>query len=400
MSMPQENIHAGGNRAPSPRAGARLFRYAALLLGTAGLGLLYVAIAQRAAPVVRIGEVRPAMNFAGVRIAGTVTGDARVFRDGERVRSLRFIVDDGTGEILVTTSRSQADALVREDRVPRRGDRIELAGSLGVSADNNASLRLQSPDQLRLTRAEAPVARPRDVAAAPESMTAGPGAPTGNAQELKPGEVTADMAGQKVKVTGRVAEVREPQAGSKAPCTVTLQDGEQKIAVVYWDAVASRLETKPVVGALVSAEGVVNMYKGQVQVKVSRSEQISIQNAAAAPAAAPAAVPAPAPAAAAGEVLKISAVTPALAGKTCTVRGTLGESRSVKGGVIYTLADDSGTIKLVLWDRRVPGDDRSRLATGCKVKVSGEVSEYKGSLELVPANAQAIEVEQAAAGTP
>ena len=82
--------------------------------------------------------------------------------------------------------------------------------------------------------------------------------------------------------------------------------------------------------------------------------------------------------------------------QTCTVRGKLGEPRSIRGGVIFPLTDDSGEIQVVLWDRRVPGAERDRLAAGAVVLVSGEVDEYRGALQVVPAKPQHIRVEKEA----
>jgi hypothetical protein len=46
------------------------FRYVALVLGTLGLGFLYLTALHREIPVVKIGGIKPMMNFATVRVAG------------------------------------------------------------------------------------------------------------------------------------------------------------------------------------------------------------------------------------------------------------------------------------------------------------------------------------------
>lgn len=459
------------------RLSVRVFRYAALLLATVGLGLLYVMARMKETPVIRIGELKPTMNFAYVKVAGTVSGDARLFKEGNRIRTLRFMVDDGSGEIMVTAYRAQAEALAAQDRIPRMGDRVEVIGTIAMTGDDTVSLRLQVPEQLVLSRTEMPVTPLRGVTAAlvggsiavegtivrvnaprPESrapwlvtisdgdaereimfwdttyaeipdkmlvragsrvrarvsvktyrdqiqlsvnrgtdlefpsgapaaaMTAGPGAPSQPARQVALGDVTAAMTGQFVEVSGRVAEVRTPEAGSKAPYTVLLQEGDRKLAVVYWDVVARHLGQKqPVVGGVVKAQGWVGLHRDQVQVKVTHSTQIALVEAA--PAAAKAA-----PAESLGE-LAIGAVTAEAIGKECTLRGTLGEPRSVRGGVIYPLTDGEKRISLVLWDRSVPGPDRDRLGAGVRVTVTGVVRDYRGSLEIVPASAQAIGLE-------
>lgn len=462
----------------SKRLSLRVFRYAALLLGTVGLWLLYLMATHREIPLIKIGDVKPTMNMAYVRVAGVISSDARMFKEGGRIRSMRFMVDDGTGELSVNVYSVQAQTLAEAGRVPRLGDRVEVAGSLSVSADDNIVMRLQVPEQLIISRAEMPVTPLGEItsgmvgtsvmvegtmvsvkAPGPESrapwalrikdgsgekeitfwedayteirdkimlvpgapvrarvsvrtyrerlqlslargadlefpgagsaavMTAGPAAPRTDAQEMALGDITEDMAGRTVKTSGRVAEIK-PSTETNAPTEVILEDGDKRLSVVYWDVVARHLEAnKPVVGALMSVRGVVNVYKGKLQVKLNHSDQLTLVDV----------MPASKPAPPAGAEVRIGSITAAMAGQSCRVQGKLGEPNSIRGGVIYPLSDDSGTIKLLLWDRSIPGADRDRLTAGTRVRVSGEVREFKGALEIVPASARAIEIEEAPA---
>lgn len=456
------------------RLSIRVCRYAALVLGTVGLGLLYLMTTHREIPLVRIGDIRPSMNFAYVRVVGTVSSDARIFKEGDKPRSLRFMVDDGSGEISVTAYRSQAETLVSEDRVPRVGDRVEVAGALGMAADDSVVLRLQVPSQLMVTRSEVPitplgvlaadqagesvrvegtivdVSPPRPGSRAPwtvkirdptgegvltfwedvyaeirdkillmkgspvvarvavrtyrgdlqlslgrgtdlefpqqgaaRTMTAGPGAPGTDVRTVAVADLSPDLAGEVVSVSGRVKGLREPAPGSRAPYQVTLQDGDAEVTVVYWDVVARHLAgNRPVVGALMTVRGQVDVYRDKVQLKVSHSGQIMLVDVA--PAAA-----APAP----SGIVEIAAVTAAMTGQTVTVKGALGEARSIKGGVIYPMSDGTASIQLLLWDRSVPGVDRDGLSLGVHVTVTGEIREYRGELEIVPASSRALRIE-------
>jgi DNA/RNA endonuclease YhcR with UshA esterase domain len=80
-------------------------------------------------------------------------------------------------------------------------------------------------------------------------------------------------------------------------------------------------------------------------------------------------------------------------GRVFTVRGTMGEPRSLMKGIIYPLNDGTGQIDLLLWDRLVPGPERDRLEPGRTVKATGMIGEYKGALQIVPANPQAVILE-------
>ena len=195
-----------------------LFRYVALVVGTVGLGFLYLTALHREIPVVKIGDIKPAMNFAVVRVVGEVSADARIFREGERIQSLRFTVDDGGGEILVQAYKSQAQALVDTIGLPRMGDRVEVTGSLSVSADNDVVMRLQAPELLVLTRADTKPTALRDV--------------------------NEDMIGRNIIVEGAITKVIAPKPGSKAPwaVVVTGAGGQQKIT--FWQDIYDEIRDK------------------------------------------------------------------------------------------------------------------------------------------------------------
>ena len=452
------------------------FRDVALVLGTLGLGLLYLTAIHREAPTVKIGEIRPSMNFSAVRVVGKVSTDARVFKEGDRVQTLRFTVDDGTGEVVIQAYKAQAQAVVDRYGLPREGDSVEVSGRLGVSGEGSVSMRLQTPEQLVLYPAAAKsvalgtvnkglmgktievegtitkIIAPKAESKAPWAITI---ADSSGQQELvfwqdiydeirdkvllAPGKpirarvtvrsykdklqlalnqgmdfefldtrpaqsvaakaiapisespltpiqnVTPAMVGKEIKVSGRVARVKTPEAGSKAPYEVTLCEGEQRIAVVYWDTVARHFDesSKPVVGALMTAQGLVNRYKGVLQIKVKQSSDMALVDV----------TPASKPQIESAGEVGMGALTKKMVGKKCTVSGELGEPKSIRGGVVYPLTDGTGSIKLVLWDKSVFGPGRDALAVGCRVVVTGKILDYKGELELVPDNIEAIRIE-------
>ena len=475
--------HFVGALTRCPRCGARVakrlsvrvFRYAALLLGTVGLGLLYLMAIHREIPLIKIGEIKPMMNFAYVRIAGTVSGDVRVFKEGSRIRSLRFMVDDGTGELSITAFRAQAEKMAEIDRIPRAGDRVELAGSLSISADDNIVLRIQVPEQIKVARADVPatllaevagmaagsgvlvegtimnVIAPRQGSKAPwkivlqdssgqqelsfwqdiyediqdktglvpgatvrarvsvtsyrdktqlsldhaadleftssgksSAAMARTGVASRNPPRTKIGDITEKLAGKSVRIVGEVANIKQPEEDN-APFEVTLTEADKTVTLVYWDKVAENLDSnKPFVGALLEAVGTVSVYKEKLQVKITRSDKIKLLDTS----------PQKSPGIHDAAASRIRDVSKSMAGKTMTLRGKLGEPSSIKSGVIFPLSDGSGTIKLVLWDRKIPGNERDGLSAGILVLVSGEIVDYKGDLEIVPPNSQSIQSQE------
>jgi len=227
----------------------RVLQIASLALAFAGLILLYLYSVNRDIPLVRVDSVTPTMNFATVRVSGEVTRGAYVFQSGGMV----FNLDDGSGEIAIMGGRAQADALENAGRLPRRGDRVEVAGSLNVSADQEVKLRMQSAEQLVLQRKRVPSAAP------------------GTAQ-VRLADITVAQKGDQVLVIGVLKDINVPGPGSKAPYVLTLEQDGAELDVVFWDKVFQGLERKlPMPGKLISALGRVDVYKDKIQLKVWES---------------------------------------------------------------------------------------------------------------------------------
>jgi DNA/RNA endonuclease YhcR with UshA esterase domain len=232
----------------------RVLQYASLVLAFAGLALLYLFSVSRDIPLVRVSEITPTMNFAYVRMAGEVTRDAYVFQSGGIV----FDIKDGSGEITVMGGRAQAQSLEAAEKLPRRGDRIEVTGSLSVSADQEPKLRIQSADQLILNR--------KRVAAVPVAEN-----------RVRLADVTAAHKGDLVTVSGTLKSIDIPGPGSKVPYVLTLAENGAELAVVFWEDVFQGLDKKlPMPGKLISACGRVGVYKDTVQLKVREAGDLRI----------------------------------------------------------------------------------------------------------------------------
>ena len=130
--------------------GVRLLRRGALLLAVLGLALLFVMVRNRDVPVVQAGSITPAMNFGYVRIIGTAAADARIYRTRGEVDYLSFPLDDGTGTITASARKSCAKDIIAGARPPRKGDRVEVAGSLRVQAGGEARLYIEVPAHVRI----------------------------------------------------------------------------------------------------------------------------------------------------------------------------------------------------------------------------------------------------------
>lgn len=337
----------------------RVLQSASLVLAVAGLVLLYLYSINREIPVVKVGEIVPTMNFATVRISGEVSRSAHLFKSGGVV----FTLDDGSGEIAVLGGRVQADALKTVGKLPQRGDRVEVTGSLSVSADQESKLRMQSADRLILHRRRT----------APSAVTSA---------RIRLADITRAQDGELVTVTGTLKTIGIPRPGSNAPYVLTLEEDGAELPIIFWDDVFEGLERKlPLPGSLVSARGRVDVYQGTVQIKVREAGDLRV------PAHESSGLNAVPP------VRRIAEISAAQKGEMVTVDGILGEPKSISGGVIYPITDESGEMKVLFWDKQVSGEERDALESGAHLRVTAPLVVYKGTLELVPADAGGFDVE-------
>ncbi len=337
----------------------QILRYASLVLAFAGLILLYLYSINRDIPTVRISKITPTMNFATVRVVGNVSRDAYIFNSGGVV----FNLHDGSGEIAILGGRAQAEALRQIGNLPRRGDRVEVIGSLSTGADQEVKLRMHSADQMTLQR------KKKVRSHAPPCIMLS--------------DITPAQKGDQLSVKGLLKEISIPPPGSRAPYVLTLEENGVELAVIFWDRVFQGLEKKlPIPGEMIRATGRVDLYKNTLQLKVWEAVDLRVVDESARPASLIDSLP-----------CQISSITADREGTVFTVAGTLGEPRSIRGGILYPLTDDSGEILLLFWDKQVSVEDRDILGSGVRLHVTAPLLSYKGTLELVPKDSGAFHLE-------
>jgi hypothetical protein len=127
-----------------------LLRAIAVLLAVVGVGLLLVMSAHRELPVVRIADITPMMNFAYVRICGTVERDSYVVKDDGEVGYVSFLVSDNTGRARVKAYEAVAKAIAEQGLIPEKGWLVDVAGVVDVSADGGSKLVVRDAGQFRV----------------------------------------------------------------------------------------------------------------------------------------------------------------------------------------------------------------------------------------------------------
>lgn len=322
----------------APRVSLRAVKWAALLLATVGLALLWLAATRLPLPRISINQASATMNFAYVEIAGQVVRGPTYNPDS---RSLSFTVADDTGEMRVWAFRDVVDELRAAGKIPGLGDRVTVAGTLRVR-EEDVSLTLNAPEHLQVTRPQA--------------------------EERTVSSITAADALRRVRVRGQVWDLREPYSGL---LLITLRDPTGAIALAVDDSL--RFLTgdlrPPEVGQSLEVTATVALYRDTPQL-VPPSVGDIVPLAETVPVA---------------EKRPIGTLSAADQGRLVTVQGTVREAEPFSAGYRMLLEDDTGSVTILLWQdlyRALP--DPLSLQAGAQLEVTGEVSLYRNTLEVVP----------------
>jgi DNA/RNA endonuclease YhcR with UshA esterase domain len=421
------------------RIAVRAFKYGSLVLAILGLAVLLFVARRSQAPTVEIGSLAGTMNWAYVRIEGVTSRQPAYDPEAQ---SLEFWVWDGTGEILVAAYRSETEALLAGNRVPQMGDDVAVEGTLRIKEDFQY-LVLNVPEHTEIRPGEAveiPIAevsgaaryqkvrvkgmvradrtpyeglriltlrdgsgeidvtlpvggaawgdawpnvavgqvvevtgavdlykgspqvsvgRGRDLLVLDETMAIAP--------ERRTGELSSSDVGSLCVVQGVISQVSTFSAGMRC----LLDDGSGTATLLLWQDVYDSLGERDALaqGATVRAVGEVSEYQGELEIVpelgsdvavVAKAERIVVEQPM-------------------GE-LGLDDV-----GQTVSIEGVLQSLRTFSAGVKGNLDDGTGTVTLVLWQEVYDGlASPALLAPGAVLRVEGEVSEYKGELEIVP----------------
>ncbi len=319
------------------RTPLRALKLAALILSLAGLGILWFFALRARPPLVQIGQVGGMMNMAYVRIEGRVSQGPDYDPQGE---FLAFWLADDTGELRVSAYRNETRDLIAQGRIPSVGDRVSVAGTLRIREDLVA-LYLNAPEQLEITRPD-PVDR-----------------------EI--GEISPLDIGLRVRVRGQARQVYSPYEGLTL---ISLRDQSSAIDVVVSRAIEQLTGPLPDLapGQALEVVGAVSLYGSEPQlVLASTADLVPVEMVMAAP------------------LREIGSLTSADVGRWMQVEGAVLESDPFSSGMRFTLDDGTGQVLLLLWDslyETLPYS--STLGAGARVRVQGQVAEYRGALEIVP----------------
>ncbi|MHC4600419.1 MAG: OB-fold nucleic acid binding domain-containing protein, partial [Planctomycetota bacterium] len=344
------------------RMSVRLFRWGAMALAVFGLLFIYLWARNKGITRVRLADVVETMNMAYVRVEGTV-GRVSAGRDGKgRIEYMHFDLDDGTAVARVKAHRHVAGALETRDLLPRRGDRMVVAGSIRIEAEGRIVIFLQTADHVIRTPAEI--------------------------LEVPLGEVDLTHVGKTVSVFGRVGSVYEPKGGSRQPYKVLLRkEGATAMLTVWSRSWAALVEKGLREGVTVTARVTVGEYRGRVQLLLEGEDDLRLEGTAAS---SPAGKEGPGKA----DVSPSERITRKNVGEIVTVRGVVTEVARFRHGVRLRVRQGEETVEIYVKNVvATRAETLEGLRAGGRVRVRGRVTEYQGRLQVTPLSAEEVVVE-------
>ena len=320
------------------RLSLRATQYGAIILAVVGLLVLYLVARRVEVPLVKIADIQETMNWAYVALEGTVT---RYPSYDPTAGQLSFWLDDGSGEIMVSAYKNEAEELQEAGLVPTVGDWVHVEGSLKVREDF-FYLILNVPRRMRI---EPP---------APLSVNVG--------------DLNLGMAYQVVKVRGVVREVRSPYEGLTI---IEVRDATGSVDVAIPEALVHLSGPPPEVqpGQAVQVIGAVTPYGSTPQLSLRSADSLTFLHE---------------PLTIAPQVT-IAELSPDHVGKLVQVEGRIVKVKSFSQGVKFILDDGTGRITVLLWqDVRAALPNPECWSEGALAVVTGEIQVYRDELEIVP----------------
>ena len=325
------------------RLSVKILKITAIIVALIGLLLVHQAAVHATTPQVKIGEIKKTMNFAYIKISGIVTRYPSYGEDG----SISFWIDDGTGEIMVKAYRADAEKLLKEKRIPGLGDKVTVEGTLRVREDF-AYLIIEIPSKLIIE--EAPLAG-----------------------TFKVDQITEELLDKKVIVEGRVSNVRYLDSGAIIIYLMGARGDLQVYIPPIFTVLNLTLNVRE--GSYIKVKGVVQLYRGELEVVPRLPEDIQIEQITTK-----------------AEKTSIAEITEEKIGEIVEIQGKITYFRMYSSGILLKVADETGEIDVWITFEALGELDPQLLAPTAKIAVKGVVSVYKEKLEIKVNNPTDIQV--------
>jgi DNA/RNA endonuclease YhcR with UshA esterase domain len=342
------------------RMSIKIFRYGSLLLAIFGVLFLWLAAKNKEIEELDFTVITPTMNFAFVKVTGTVIGDPRVyFNENGNVNSMNFTIANGKNEVRIMAYSAVAQRIIEARKLPAKGENVELKGSLRIRDEGDSlALYIQAPEHISIEG-------------------------SGPVKTKNFWEITKEDEGKHFDIKAYIVDIRKNE--SKAPGSIVISSESGKTTTLtVWNTVIDGMrmmhKDKLVRGAEFEARVTVNVYRDRMQLMLRNSTDLSLTGKF-------------------GKDIGISTkikgeITKDDIGKDVVVSGVVSEIFNINtknGKVMKKLLFNYGfgEIDIVLY-QEVHENFSSDLIEGTKLDISGTVKEYNGKLQIIPSKSEDV----------
>ena len=319
------------------------------------------------APKVKLGDLKEDMVGKYVAVEGTINW-VKTIKGG-----ILLQISDGTGKMTfpiwsrVLETVPDADRITKGNKISFTGKVKKYKGKLEVVPEYGPGIEVEVVKQ-----------------SASQTESSAQKGEEESVKKVAIGDITADMVGQKVKVSGSILRVKKIKGGR----LIDIDDGTGKITVVIWDKVWRHIKSAGYIteGNELHLIGKVKEYKGKLEIVPGWGENVwAVKGEGTTTATGESS----------GEVKQISLaeLSEDLIGSAVTVSGEITRVKDIRGGVLVTIRDGDEYMTTPFWSRTLSGIDRDRLTEGTKITITGKVKKYKDRLEVVPRGPDDVKFE-------
>ncbi len=361
------------------RVSIKLVKRIAVIGAIVGIILLYFAAKNREVPMINIGEIQINHNMALVKVSG------RVIRESiqDKKDNFSLTIDDGTGKIkLGGYNKLKKWKKHFGEKFPKEGDFIEVTGNLNITEQFGASMFLSSPHRLVVKKSF-------------------------NPKRVKLNDLRIEDVNSTYRVTVKIDYVKKFGMGYSIRVTDnSVSDQSAPISLTIFDTAFNRIKNENVKKAITTKGSVCEFvailgeYKGTLQLKLKSPDNPNYF-----------------------KVIEMGAGDPYVASTTykntysttyvnksnqkatpeqiknlskddvkkyVEITGIIDEVTPQEWGTRVILTQDGSSI--MVWIKKfIVGKMKLNLAKGQKLKVLGNINDFKGTLQVVPISETGIQ---------
>lgn len=326
-----------------------------------GLILMWFAAVNKQVPVIRIGSIKIENNMALVRVVGRITS----VRINEDRNSFQMKLDDDSGTMAIAGFDKYKKFKAHfADQFPAEGDQVEVTGNLSISEKHGESMFVSDPRRVKILKKFEP-------------------------EPIKIEDIETDDRGTVYRLRVKVAATRRYKIGTN----VTVKDDTGSMDLNLFDSDAERIPDAKMRDRLLipgnefELVALVDAFRGKVQLKLHHPDRPESLRFIAGP---PLEEKKEAP------ELKAAEVRKERMNEVVIVTGRVERIKEFGFATSFFLADESGAVQIWFKDPFRKAAPAGLVAEGAMLRVTGQVSEFKGDLQVQPRS----EADVVAAGQP